>query len=267
MNNSENYAAVNSQLWNKKTPFHTASVFYDNESFINGKNSLKDIETTLLGDIKNKTVLHLQCHFGQDTLSMVRMGAYATGVDFSEAAITEARKLNDALSLNATFVCADVYDIPTSLHHRHDIVFSSYGTIVWLPDINKWAHTIASCLKPGGRFVFVETHPLALMFDDDFTAIKYSYFDTGVIEETEEGTYADRTANINLKSMTWNHSLADVLQALINAGLSITQFQEYNYSEQPCFGNMIEIATDKYQVKGMEGLIPLVYAIEAHKPV
>ncbi len=267
MNNTEHYIDINSQLWDKKTPFHTASAFYDNESFINGKNSLKVIETDLLGDINNKTILHLQCHFGQDTLSMARMGGIVTGVDFSVAAIAEARKLNETLSLNATFVCADVYELPTELHHKHDIVFSSYGTIVWLPDIPKWANAVARCLKPGGRFIFVETHPLALMFDDDFTGIKYSYFDTGVIVETEAGTYADRTADINMKSMTWNHSLADVLQALINAGLSISKFQEYNYSEQNCFGNMIEVAPGKYQVIGMENLIPLVYAIEAHKPL
>jgi ubiquinone/menaquinone biosynthesis C-methylase UbiE len=267
MNITENYIDVNSQLWDKKTPYHTASAFYDNDSFVNGKNSLKRIETDLLGDINNKTILHLQCHFGQDTLSMARMGAAVTGVDFSVAAIAEARKLNETLSLNATFVCSDVYDLPASLYHQHDIVFSSYGTIVWLPDIKEWANEVATCLKPGGRFVFVETHPLALMFDDDFTAIKYSYFDTGVIVETEAGTYADRAAEINMKSMTWNHSLADVLQALIDAGLSISQFREYNYSEQNCFGNMTEVAPGKFQVIGMENLIPLVYAIEAHKPV
>ena len=267
MNNSESYIDINKQLWDKKTPFHTASAFYDNESFINGKNSLKVIETDLLGDINNKTILHLQCHFGQDTLSMARMGATVTGIDFSVAAIAEARKLNDTLSLNATFICADVYHLPASLHYRHDIVFSSYGTIVWLPDIKKWATAIASCLRPGGRFIFVETHPLALMFDDDFTAIKYSYFDTGVIVETEVGTYADRAADIHMKSMTWNHSLSDVMQALINAGLSISHFQEYNYSEQNCFGNMVEVAPGKYQVIGMESLIPLVYALEAYKPV
>lgn len=266
MTNTDNYLHINSTLWNQKTPYHTASTFYDNDSFIAGKNSLKNIETNLLGDIKNKTVLHLQCHFGQDSLSMARMGAIVTGVDFSSAAVSEARKLNDTLSLNAAFVLADVYNLPTSLLYQQDIVFSSYGTIVWLPDIHKWAQAVASCIKPGGRFIFVETHPLAMMFDDDFTAIKYSYFNTGVIEEVEQGTYADRTADINLKSLTWNHSLSDVMQALIDAGLRITKFQEYNYSEQNCFGNMTEVAPGQYQIIGMEGRIPLVYALEAHKP-
>ncbi len=267
MNNSDNYIEVNSLLWDKKTPHHTASAFYDNDSFVAGKNSLKEIEKNLLGDVKNNTILHLQCHFGQDTLSMARMGAIVTGVDFSSAAITEAKRLNNKLALSANFILADVYSLPTSLYHQFDIVYASYGTIVWLPDIKKWANSVASCIKPGGRFVFVETHPLAMMFDDDFTAIKYAYFNTGVIEETEQGTYADRDADINLKSLTWNHSLSDVVQALIDAGLRITQLREYNYSEQNCFGNMTEVAPGQFQVIGMQNLIPLVYAIEAHKPL
>jgi hypothetical protein len=113
--------------------------------------------------------------------------------------------------------------------------------------------------------VFAETHPLALMYDDDFTGVKYSYFNTGMIEEVEQGTYADREADISLPSYTWNHSLADVLQSLIQAGLTLTHFQEYDYVPYNCFGNMTEVAPGKYQVNGMEGKAPLVYALKAVK--
>lgn len=265
MNNEPNYIAINQALWNAKTPYHVASAFYDNEAFINGAQTLKEPELQLLGDVSGLRILHLQCHFGQDSLSLARMGASITGVDFSEEAIANARKLNEQLGLGCTFICADVYNLPEELNGQFDIVFTSYGTIVWLPSITKWAKSIARCLKPGGRFVFAETHPLAMMYDDNFKGILYSYFNRGYIEETEQGTYADRSANIMLPSVTWNHTMADVVQSLINEGLAITQLHEYDYSPHEAFGNMVETSPGKYEVRGIEGKMPLTYTLEAKK--
>jgi len=261
----QDHVSINRELWDAKTPYHIASAFYANEAFKAGAPTLKHIELGLLGDVSGKRILHLQCHFGQDSLSLARMGAIVTGVDLSEAAITYARQLNDELGLNARFICADVYDMPQELHGQFDIVFSSYGTIVWLPDMSKWANIIASCLAPGGRFVFVDTHPLIMMFDDDFNGIIYPYFNSGVIKEVEQGTYADRTADISLPSMTWNHSLSEVIGALIASDLTLTAFHEYDHCPYQCFGNMTEIAPGKFHVKGKEGMYPLVYSLEAVK--
>ncbi len=266
MDTNTEYITINRALWDKKTEYHTGSDFYKMDAFLNGASSLNDIELQLLGDIRGKSILHLQCHFGQDSLSLARMGARVTGVDLSEAAINKARELNTQLNLNAEFICSNIYDVPGILQQQYDIVFSSYGTIVWLPDMTRWAQVISSALKPGGRFVFADFHPMALMFDDNFTALTYSYFNRGIIEETEAGTYADRDANIHLKSITWNHSFAETMQAILDSGLTLTAHREYDYSPYSCFGNMVEIAPGKYQVKSMEGVIPLVYALEARKP-
>jgi len=263
MNNNTDYISVNRALWDEKTAWHVVSDFYKMDAFLTGASSLNEPELHLLGDVKGKSILHLQCHFGQDSLSLARMGARVTGVDLSEKAISKARELNQQLGLNAEFVCANIYDLPTILQHQFDIVFASYGTIVWLPDMDRWAALIAGALKPGGAFVFAEMHPFSMMFDDDFTAPKYSYFNCGMIEENEQGTYADKNAALNLKSMTWNHSMGEVLQALLDAGLSLTAFHEYDYCPYGTSANMTKVSPGKFQVKGMEGKAPLVYSLRA----
>ncbi|MCC7297291.1 MAG: class I SAM-dependent methyltransferase, partial [Bacteroidia bacterium] len=151
-----NYLETNRDSWNKRTEIHYSSAFYDLEGFIAGKSSLQDIELQLLGDIQNKSVLHLQCHFGQDTLSLARMGAEVTGVDFSDAAIKKATELAEIVQQKARFICADIYNLPAHLNEHFDIVFTSYGTIGWLPDLEKWAKIVSHFLKPGGSFVFAE---------------------------------------------------------------------------------------------------------------
>ncbi|HLU86806.1 MAG TPA: class I SAM-dependent methyltransferase [Taishania sp.] len=133
------YISVNKQAWNDQVDIHLKSDFYDLKGFIQGNTSLKEIELPLLGDISGKSILHLQCHFGQDTISLQRMGASATGVDFSDKAIEAAKQLNSQLNLKTQFICCDVYELPKLLNQQFDIVFTSYGTIGWLPDLDKWA--------------------------------------------------------------------------------------------------------------------------------
>ena len=156
-----------------------------------GKSSLKFIEVEELGDVKGKSMLHLQCHFGQDSLSWARMGAKVTGVDFSDQAISTANLLRDELKLDAKFICSNVYDLQSKLDQKFDIVFTSYGTIGWLPDLSKWGKLISHYLKPGGTFHIVEFHTFVWMFDDDFTEFKYSYFNQGEIEEVVEKEVSD----------------------------------------------------------------------------
>ena len=265
MNGPLNYIEVNKALWDAKTKHHTDSAFYDTDSFLKGRSSLNDIELGLLGDVSGKTILHLQCHFGQDTLSLARVGAITTGVDFSIEAINKARELNKQLGLSAEFVCTDIYELPGALDKQFDIVYTSYGVIGWLPDMHRWAQIVARYLKPGGRFVFVEFHPVVWMFNSEFSFVQYSYFNRDAIVETISGTYADRDAPVKHVEIGWNHDLSEVIQNLIAAGLRIDAFKEYDYSPYNCFSNMVMVEPGKFQIAGSEGKMPMLYSLVATK--
>lgn len=263
MDKTENYLEINKAAWNTRTPYNVNSEFYNNGSFKNGKSSLNDIELELLGDVTGKTVLHLQCHFGQDTLSLARFGATVTGVDFSNAAIAEADKLSAETGLPARFICSDVYELPEVLDEKFDIVFTSYGTIGWLPDLDKWAAVITKFLKPGGRFVFAEFHPVVWMFDDNFENVQYRYFKDESIIETNTGTYADNDAPIEYETVSWNHGMGEVVTSLIKAGLTIDSLDEYDYSPYNCFKGMDEYEPGRFRTRVHGNKMPMVYSIAA----
>lgn len=262
---SEDYLEINKHTWNNKTDIHIASSFYDNEGFLNGKSTLKQIELELLGDVSGKKILHLQCHFGQDTMTFSRMGAHATGVDLSDKAISRAREFASKLGLSSQFINSDIYDLPQNLQEQFDIVFTSYGTIGWLPDMEKWANVIAHFLKPNGKFIMAEFHPVVWMFDNAFKEIEYSYFNVEPIVEMVNGTYADRQAPMETKTITWNHPTSEVLNALLQSGLEINSFQEYDYSPYNCFENTKEIAPNKFIIAHLGNKIPMVFSIVATK--
>ncbi len=265
MNKENNYLEINRQSWNARTDIHLKSAFYDLEGFMNGKTSLNNIELALLGNLKGKKILHLQCHFGQDTISLSRLGAEVTGIDLSDQAIQHAKKIAKQAKSSAKFICCDLYDLPNHLAQQFDLVFSSYGTICWLPDLDKWAKIISTFLKPNGQFVFAEFHPVVWMFDDNFEKIKYTYFNSGAIIETENGTYADTSAEITQDYVNWNHSLGDVVNSLLKNGLEINSLCEYDYSPYNCFNNMVEFEPKKYRIAHLENKIPMIYSIKATK--
>lgn len=256
------YKNINKNAWNLKTDLHVNSRFYDNEFFLQGNSSLKGIELDLLGDIRNKSVLHLQCHFGQDSISLSRLGAKVTGIDLSDKAINYARKMADELKVDTKFICSDIYELPAVLEEKFDIVFTSYGVIGWLPDLEKWANIISHYLKPDGRFIIAEFHPMVWMFDDNFSEITYDYFNVGEIVEQIGGSYADRNAEIQYTTITWNHSLSEVVNNLIQSGIRISRFEEFDYSPYNCFNPTIQIEKDKYRIKHLDSKIPMVFAIE-----
>ncbi len=257
--------AANRALWNARVPHHLTSRMYDLDAFVAGRNSLTAIERELLGDVSGRHILHLQCHFGQDTLLLARMGATVTGLDISDTAIDEARRLTERCGLSANWVLSNVIEHRPELDGRFDIVYTSYGTIGWLPDLRPWAANIQRYLKPGGKLVFVEFHPAVWMWDNDFTHVQYSYFNRETIVENEEGTYADRSAAIKLPAYSWNHDLAEVLTALLNEGLRLEQFVELDGSPHDCFANAVQGADGLYRIKGMEGKLPMVYGLCAVK--
>lgn len=265
MHNCHQYFQANKDLWNQRTTIHKDSAFYNLKGFKAGETVLTPIELKELGDVKGKTMLHLQCHFGMDSLDWARRGAIVTGIDLSDTAVAEAKKLNDELGLNAEFVCCNVLDTADHVKSQFDIVFTSYGTIGWLPDLKPWANMIARMLKPGGLFYIAEFHPVVWMFDDEFTHIKYAYENKEVIVTENQGTYTDRHAAIGGKEYTWNHSISEVLNTLIYAGLKIEMFNEHMYSPYPCFRNVIEFEPGKWHIKGLENKIPMVYSLKAIK--
>lgn len=265
MDSDPDYKAINKASWNSKTDTHIESDFYNMKGFLDGETSLKNIELNLLGDIKGQRILHLQCHFGQDTISLGRLGARVTGADISDKAIDNARELAVKTKIEASFICCDLYDLPNHLNEEFDIVYTTYGTIGWLPDIDKWGQIVSGFLKPGGRLIFVEFHPVVWMFDNEFSKVEYNYFNSGPIVETETGTYANRDANLTLKYVMWNHSIGEVITSLLNNGLELTSLQEYDYSPYNCFKLIIEPEPGKYRIKHLGNKIPMVYSIEARK--
>lgn len=263
---NQDYLDCNREAWNAKVSKHLDSDFYRMDDFRAGWNSLTEIELPLLEGIEGKTLLHLQCHFGQDTLSLARMGAHCTGIDLSEEAINAAQKLSEELALPAQFIVSDVYSVPQNVANQFDLVFTTYGTVGWLPDLDKWAKVVASALKPGAEFIFADFHPVMWMYNSDFSQIDYAYFNTGKIEEIETGTYADREANISQRTISWNHHLSEVVGALLKQGLVLEFIQEYDFSPYPCFSNMVEVGPRRYQIQGLEGKLPMVYALKLSKP-
>ena len=266
MENYDVYFETNRSLWNKKTPVHVASEFYNMPAFLAGQTSLNQIELSELGDVAGKSILHLQCHFGQDSLSWARMGAHVTGIDISDEAIAEAQKLNEQLGLNAKFVRSNLYDLKENLQGQFDIVFTSYGTIGWLPDLDKWADIIDHFLKPGGTFYIAEFHPVLWMYNDSFTKIEYAYHNTyePIVTETT-GTYADRDAAISQKEYGWNHGLGEVVTALTRRGICPEFLHEFPYSPYNCFANMVQGPDGNWRIKGLEDKLPMIYSIKATK--
>jgi len=260
-----NYLETKKAAWNRQVGVHLASDFYAMPQFLAGETSLKEIELALLGDVSGLSVLHLQCHFGQDSLSLARMGAKVTGVDLSDEAIATARKLNDDLGLDAAFICCDIYDLPSHLDVPFDIVFTTYGTIGWLPYMDKWAAIVSQFLKPNGQFIFVDFHPALWMFDNDFTHLQYNYFKAEPIVETKTGTYADESAPMAFTTISWNHSLSEVMGSLLAQGLQLRQFQEYDYSPYNCFKHTVEFEPGKFRINHLHNHLPMVYAMVVGK--
>lgn len=263
----DKYFDTNKESWNNKVGIHRDSDFYDNNSFLSGKTTLNRLEIEELGQVRGKTLLHLQCHFGQDTLSWSRMGAICTGIDLSNKGIAAAKRLNTQLGLNASFITTNVYDVSKNVPGKFDIVFTSYGVVGWLPDLDLWAKVIAEKLVKGGIFYMAEFHPIVWMFDylTKPAELKYPYLKGEVIYEEYEGTYANNDAPITNKEYTWNHGLGEVVSALTKAGLEVEFLHEHLESPYDCLPDMISTENNMYLLKEHNRLFPLIYSIKAIK--
>jgi SAM-dependent methyltransferase len=266
----DEYFKANLEHWNEVTSIHENSEFYDVEGFKSGKCTLMPLEREELGDVSGKTLLHLQCHFGLDTMSWARLGAKVTGVDFSDKAIGLAKSLSRELGIHADFLCCNIYDLPKVLKGEFDIVFTSYGILCWLPDLGEWAKIIAQFLKPGGTFYIVEGHPFNTVFENEKNTkdlkVRYSYFHSPKPTRWKpDGPYADKDAEVSSPSYEWAHPLGDIINSLISAGLNIEFLHEFPYWCEDHFPFM-EIGQDGWwRLKGGKDTIPLMFSVKATK--
>jgi 2-polyprenyl-3-methyl-5-hydroxy-6-metoxy-1,4-benzoquinol methylase len=267
------YTNANRKLWNAWTKIHENSAFYDNESFKAGHNTLRSIELEELGNVSGKTLLHLQCHFGQDTLSWARLGAQVTGVDLAEEAIKLAGSLATELNLDARFICSDIYELSDVLDEKFDIVFTSYGVLAWLDDLTAWAEIIARHLKPGGTLYIVEIHPFTDTLNDwepeQTLSVCYPYFlPAEPFVYDAETSYAEPDAKHTepITNYQWSHSLGEIINAVIGAGLQIEFLHEFPMTVFRHLPLMEERDGWWRLPEGMPEL-PFLFSLKAKKPI
>ncbi|MCI4372177.1 MAG: methyltransferase domain-containing protein [Thermoplasmata archaeon] len=261
--------SVNRGKWDESVPLHFAAPSYDVPSFLRGRSTLKSIEVKSLGSVKGETLLHLQCHFGLDTLSWARRGARVTGVDFSLPAVRTARRLARRAGIKARFLQSNIYDLSHVLDDQFDIVYTGRGALCWLPDIDRWAATVARFLKPGGRFLLLEDHPITDVFPNDppFTGLepKIPYFTSHALREVYDGTYATSAKMKHRVTYSWIHPVSKVLSSLIRHGVEIEAVEEFPYTFWQRFSTMTEDRLGYWHFRENEGLIPMMWSVRGRK--
>ncbi len=265
--------AANRELWQRWTALHVPSDFYDAEGFIADPSArpFDRIVGELVGDVRGMRALHLQCHFGMDTVRLALRGAEATGLDFSSEAIAAARELSARMGVPVTFIEGDVTDPPAELPEGvFDLVFTSYGTISWFPDLGPWARTIASRLAPGGAFKIADSHPTTWIFDDEAEdptlRVRYSYFMREALPWDEHGSYAVPLDEHIGTSHSWQHTFEDIIGALTGAGLVIEELREFPLLAWKYTPGMVEREPGLFGLPDDQPEVPLMFTLTARKP-
>lgn len=265
MNIPKDYLKTNRALWDHWAELHPHTEFYEESLFLSHKQSLHSIEKEHLGNLEGKDVLHLQCHFGQDTISLKTLGARrVVGLDFSEVAVQEAKKLAQKAQVYVEFIQQNVLNPIADWAGKFDVVFASYGVLGWHPKVKDWLDAAFHYLKDNGILIVTDFHPFLWTLDEDFNTFKYPYFNRDVIVEEREGSYAAPDAR-RLKNFTWNHTISDILSPILTEpSRELLAFEEVDWSPYALF-EATERVSGRFQIKGKEGLIPLVYALKARK--
>jgi SAM-dependent methyltransferase len=273
---SEDYRTLNRASWDERAPAHAASADYGLERFRTDPDHLSDVvrfDLPLLGPVAGLRGVHLQCHIGTDTLSLSRLGARMTGLDFSPAAVAQARALATATGESVDFVEADVYDAGDVLRGGYDLVFTGIGALCWLPDVRRWAEVVARLLAPGGRLFLREGHPslwsLADPRPDGLLVVEHPYFER---EEPlvwdEPGTYVETDAVFehNL-THEWNHGLGEIVTALIDQGLQLTGLVEHDSVPWNALPGMMErLPGGEWRLADRPWRLPHSYTLQAVRP-
>ena len=270
---NKKYFEANKNLWDEfaKLHYETESEGYSVKSFLEGQTTLKSYELKEMGNVKGKSLLHLQCHFGLDTLSWAREGAVVTGIDISSEGVRLAKLLAKQAKLEAHFIESNIYDLPKVLSEKFDIVYTSIGILCWLNDLKEWGKIIAHFLKPGGFFYIAEIHPFSMVFDNETKDIKnlelyYDYFhDPKPFEFLADGSYASDKKIEPIKEYEWAHSMSDIINSLIEAGLRIEFLNEYPFSVWEQFPFAEREPDGFFHLKNQKAEIPLLFTLKAVK--
>ena len=262
-----NMQESNRRLWDELAAQAVANLPATGAADLNGLTSLELAE---VGPVAGKRLLHLQCHVGLAALSWARLGAQVTGVDFSVTAIAAAQRLSREMNLPATFLAADLYDLPGLLPGPFDVVFTSFGVLSWLPDLTAWAKIIAAYLKPGGFFYLAEFHPLARVFREDAQRVKdlrlaYSYFTTPEPLTWEIASPDSQRALSTAHSFEWNHSLGEIVTALARAGLRLEFLHEFAFCSEQLLPCLVQGPDNWWRLPDHDGSLPLMFSLKAHK--
>lgn len=265
---------ANRRNWDERSHLHVASAGYDIDRLRSGDDQLSDVvafDRRYLGDLSGMRVVHLQCHIGTDTLSLARFGADVVGLDQSSDSLNHARRLFDDTGTAGTFVEGNVYDAPSLLGSRFDLVYTGVGALNWLPSVDRWAGVVAALLRPGGRLYVREGHPMLWALDDDASdglRITYPYFET--IEPLvfdEDTTYVEHPAPIvNTRTYEWNHGLGEIFTALTGHGLVVTTMREHRGLEWKMFDHMVYEDRQWKLPPEQRDLVPMMYSMIAVKP-
>jgi SAM-dependent methyltransferase len=263
---------ANRRWWDSAVPVHLASDFYDVDGWLAEGRGPKPREAAVLGDVSGRDLVHLQCHFGKDTLAWARAGATVTGLDFSGAAIDAARDLarRAGLTERADFVCAPVAEAVEALGGRtFDIVYVSLGALCWLPSVDEWAGQVAALLRPGGRLFLHEVHPVSMALADTELTVVYPYFEeTAPYRDAEPGSYADPTATEAMpgdETFGWNHGLGEIIGALVERGLRIDRLEEHDWTSFPRFPWLVEVAEEEFVIPEGHLRVPLSFTLVASR--
>ena len=266
------HVAANRANWDDRVPVHLASSAYDVDGWLTSRRGPRPEELEALGAVDGLDLVHLQCHFGMDTLSFARAGARVTGLDFSPAAITEARSLAEraGLSDRARFVETDVLRAADALApETFDIVYVSLGALCWLPSITQWAMQVAALLRPGGRLYVHDVHPLTLALADDDLRIENSYFEE--VQPTsynDDATYTDGQDRLaNTRTYEWNHALGEIVTAVLAQGLHLDKFVEHDWTGWPRFSWLIETPDHRWHSPSGKPRVPLSFTLLATRPM
>ena len=273
----DDYRVVNRANWDERVPVHVASEFYSVDRLAADPAALTSVvrfDVPRLGDIAGLRGVHLQCHIGTDTISLARLGAHMTGLDFSAAAITAARRLAAQAGLDTDFVEADAYSAADVLGAgRFDLVYTGVGALCWLPDIRRWAAVVAALLAPGGRLFLREGHPVLWAIDERHThrlVVDYPYFETQQpIVFEDPTTYVEGDARIeHAVTLSWNHGLCEIVSALLDEGLVLTQLVEHDTVPWEALPGQMEQAGElrEWQLVERRERLPMTYTLQAVKP-
>ncbi len=263
----DSFMVTNKYAWDLRTGVHVDSQFYNVEQFLQGGITLNKPELDLVGSVVDKRLLHLQCHFGLDSLSWDRLGATVTGVDISAVAIDKARQLNRQCKMKANFIEGDVHGLSELVDsNAFDFVFSSYGVTCWLSNLDVWARGIYHSLKPSGKFVLVEFHPiLDLLFNGKVSGIVNHFSDNNPVGAQTSGTYTDPQAPIKYYEYRWKHTISEIITALVNNGFNLNCFNEYPYCPYRLFSTLDTCENGLWFSSSDRNKIPYLYSLVVEK--